>query len=65
MKYPYKCSKCKTAFDISLSLKDYNSIVLVTCPLCQSDHVTREYFSIPAHYVGSGFTKSVNKKDKK
>lgn len=56
MIYTYVCKDCKKYFELSLSVKDYNTHDKV-CPLCTSSNVKRTYQPATVIYNGDGFTK--------
>ncbi len=39
--YDYRCLNCRRRFDLQMTYQEYGAKV-VTCPYCQSDHVTRK-----------------------
>ena len=59
--YSYKCSACKTQFDVH----GIKSTMTIYCPVC-GEEASRDYKreANPIHFRGDGFYKTDNKKDK-
>lgn len=60
MIYPYRCKQCGTEFDVSMSVKEYETIK-VHCPVCKSNKPSRTFYSqgVCVIYKDDGFTKYV------
>lgn len=61
MNYPYKCKTCNTKFTVEMSVREYETIKVVVCPVCKSKEIKRTFYSqgIAIHYKDNGFTKYV------
>lgn len=60
MIYPYKCKSCGIEFTVTMSVKEYETIV-VHCPVCKTKKPNRTYYSngFSVIYKDSDFTKYV------
>lgn len=59
MIYPYKCKSCGVEFEVKMSVKQYETIKVVHCPICERKEVVRTFYSqrVSVHYKDDGFTK--------
>lgn len=58
--YDYYCEDCGKQFSVNLSFSEYEKFSGGTkCPNCKGKNVRRVYHTIPVHFMGKGFTKSV------
>lgn len=60
MIYSYECKNCGTEFEVSMSVKKYESLKVKGCPVCFSKKIVRDYEDLLGiHFKDKDFTKYI------